>query len=206
MGKDVRVASTGNRHSALLEEVGRRARHLRLDKHLTLDELSQLSEVSRRTIISLEAGEANVSLGTLDKLARALGTNFGSLVSERRPEALVSEPFGDVSPIWQDVDGSSARLLVAYTSIAGAEMWSWELAGGARYDADPDPPGSEELILVSAGLLHIEVDGELLTMSAGSYLRLPSDRSYSYVNAGPDTVSFTRLVTTSARGRRSERS
>ena len=194
MGQDKKVTSPVSPHSPLLGEVGRRSRRLRLDKRLTLDELSQLSGVSRRTIISLEAGEANVSLGTLDKLARALGTDFGSLVSDRQAEPLVSEAFRQVSPIWQDDAGSSARLLVSYAKPTGAEMWSWELTCGARYDADPDPLGSEELILVSSGVLNIEVDGERYPVSTGSFLRLPSDRHYSYVNTGVDPVSFTRLV------------
>jgi transcriptional regulator with XRE-family HTH domain len=198
MGQDDVVAPPVNPHSALLEEVGRRARRIRTDKHLTLDELSKLSGVSRRTIISLEAGEANVSLGILDKLARALGTDFGSLVSERETEPMVSESFTEVSPIWQDETGSSARLLVSYANPTGAEMWSWELTGGARYDADPDPPGSEELILVSSGVLHVEVGGERYPIAAGSYLRLPSDRHYSYVNVAVEPVSFTRLVATRA--------
>lgn len=196
MGQDDKVTSPVSQYSSLLGEVGRRCRRLRLDKRLTLDELGQLSGVSRRTIISLEAGEANVSLGILDKLARALGTDFGSLVSDRQTEPLVSESFRQVSPIWQDHTGSSARLLVSYSKPTGAEMWSWELTGGARYDADPDPPGSEELILVSSGVLNIEVDGERYPVSTGSYLRLPSDRHYSYVNTGVEPVSFTRLVVT----------
>jgi transcriptional regulator with XRE-family HTH domain len=183
----------------VIEEVGRRVRGIRLDQGLTLDKLSRDSGVSRRTIISLEAGEANVSLGILDKLAHALGTTFGQLVSEREALPLVAERFGEVSPIWQDEAGSSARLLVSYTSLSGAEMWSWELAPGARYDADPDPPGSEECLLVSAGTLHVEVDGTCYPLASGSYLRLPSDRNYSYVNpAGAATVSFTRLVTNAA--------
>jgi transcriptional regulator with XRE-family HTH domain len=171
---------------------------MRLDQGLTLDKLSRQSGVSRRTIISLEAGEANVSLGTLDKLALALGSTFGELVTEREAAPFVAERFGEVSPIWQDDAGSSARLLVSYASLSGAEMWSWELAPGARYDADPDPPGSEECLLVSAGTLHVEVEGRCYPLASGSYLRLPSDRNYSYVNPTAITVAFTRLVTNTA--------
>ncbi len=195
MRQTLEVPSPDKQVPPVIDEVGRRVRSMRLEQGLTLDKFSQHSGVSRRTIISLEAGEANVSLGTLDKLARALGTTFGQLVSEREAAPLVAERFGEVSPIWQDEAGSSARLLVSYKSLTGAEMWSWELAPGARYDADPDPPGSEECLLVSAGTLHVVVEGTVYPLSAGSYLRLPSDRNYSYVNPTATTVAFTRLVT-----------
>jgi transcriptional regulator with XRE-family HTH domain len=182
--------------AVLLRAVGRRARALRVQRQLTLDELSALSGVSRRTITLLEAGEANASLATLDKLARALGTDFGSLVTDRPVAPLVPEASGEVAPVWQDGLGSSARLLVAYPARTTTELWQWELAGGARYQAEPDPPGSEELIWVSAGGLVIDVEGEELALGAGGYLRLPSDRQYAYVNPGPGKTTFVRVVTT----------
>src|SRR5487761_1533861 len=71
-------AGHGATASGLSHDVGLRARSLRLQRQLTLDELSTLSGGSRRMIALLEAGEANPSLGTLDKLSRALGVDFGS--------------------------------------------------------------------------------------------------------------------------------
>lgn len=195
MRQTLHVPSADKLVPPVIKEVGRRVRGMRLGQSLTLDQLSRDSGVSRRTIISLEAGEANVSLGILDKLAHALGTTFGNLVAEREAAPLVAERFGERSPIWQDEAGSSARLLVSYASLSGAEIWTWELAPGARYDADPDPPGSEECLLVSAGTLHVEVEGTCYPLASGSYLRLPSDRGYSYFNPTDTTASFARFVT-----------
>ncbi len=180
----------------LLRSVGQRARALRVARQLTLDELSALSGVSRRTITLLEAGEANASLATLDKLARALGTDFGSLVVDRPPLPFVPELSGEVVPVWQDELGSSARLLVSYPLATTTELWQWELAGGARYQAEADPPGSEELILVTGGELVVEVGEDRLGLRPGGYLRLPSDRAYAYANPGYQPARFVRVVTT----------
>lgn len=179
--------------SALSQELGARARSLRLQRQLTLDEMSARSGVSRRMIALLESGEANPSLGTLDKLARALNVDFGSLVTSR-----VTAPFEPgqaqrLAPVWEDGRGSTARLLVSYAAMPRSELWQWELVEGARYDAEADPAGSEEVIVVSLGLLVVEVGGEQLELPEGGYLRLQSDRPYSYLSPGPGPVRFVRV-------------
>lgn len=179
----------------LLRTVGRRAKVLRQHGGYTLDELSTRSGVSRRMIAMVEAGEANASLATLDKLARALGTDFATLVSERPLAPLVPESAGDVLPVWEDGHGSNARLLAAWRATASTELWRWELAPGARYQAEPDPPGSEELILVSTGELVVEVGTDSFRLAPGGYLRLPSDREYAYANPGKKVAAFVRVVT-----------
>jgi len=183
-------------HSLLFEAVGSRSRAMRLERHLTLDELSARSGVSRRTITLLEAGEANASLATLDKLARALGTDFGALVLGQSVAPLVPEASRHVAPVWQDGLGSSARLLVSQPSVGTTELWQWELVPGARYEAEPDPPGSEEIVLVSSGELSVEVGAQRLEFGAGEYVRLPTDRRYAYSNPGSAIVCFVRVVVT----------
>lgn len=180
--------------AALLRAVGERVRALRLERRLTLDELSARSQVSRRMITMLEAGGTNASLGTLDKLARALGCDFATLVAARPVEVLVPAATRSVTPVWEDEAGSSARLLVARTTAGATELWQWHLVGGARYDAEADPPGSEEILLVTAGRLAVEVGEDRYEMSAGGYLRLPTDVPYAYVNPGRSTTRFIRVI------------
>lgn len=145
-------------------------------------------------ITMLEAGGTNASLGTLDKLARALGCDFATLVASRPVEVLVPAATRNVAPVWEDDRGSSARLLVARTTSGATELWQWQLVAGARYDAEADPPGSEEILLVSAGRLAVEVAGERYDIAGGSYLRLPTDIPYSYVNPGRSTTRFVRVI------------
>jgi transcriptional regulator with XRE-family HTH domain len=169
-------------------------RALRLDRQLTLDELSARSAVSRRMIALLEAGEVNPSLGTLDKLAGALGTDFVSLVAARPVAALVPKPSEEVAPVWEDGLGSTARLLASRPGGGTTELWQWELVPGSRYEAEPDPAGSEEMVLVSAGRLVIEVGEESFSLAAGGYLRLPTDRPYAYANTARTSVRFIRVI------------
>lgn len=180
--------------SELFKAVGSRVKALRQERRLTLDELSLRSGVSRRMITLLEAGQANASLGTLDKLAQALGTGFGSLVLARPPAPLVPVGPEEVAPIWEDTNGSSARLLASYPGAGQVEIWRWELAGGASYQAEADPPGTEEVVLVVAGNLVLEVAGERFGLSSGEHVRAPTGRGYGYVNPGTSPAHFTTVV------------
>jgi transcriptional regulator with XRE-family HTH domain len=180
--------------SKLIRAVGGRVRALRLERHLTLDELSQRSGVSRRMITMLEAGETNASLGTLDKLAHALGCAFADLVVGRPVAPLVPERAEAQQPVWEDGRGSSARLLVARSMVATTELWLWQLSPGGRYEAEADPAGSEEILLVGAGRLVVEVGTDELDLVAGQYLRLPSDAPYAYRNPARTTNQFLRVI------------
>lgn len=189
---DEREGKKGVQARQLFQQVGVRARSLRLQRRLTLDELAARSGVSRRMVALLEAGEANPSIGTLDKLAQALEVDFGALVVGEGAAPFEPVASGGLSPVWEDELGSSARLLVSRAASSRSELWQWELAPGARYDAEPDPAGSEEVIIVSSGRLLVEVAGETLELSEGGYLRLESDRPYGYSNPGPGRSRFIR--------------
>jgi len=159
-----------------------------------LDELSAQSGVSRRMIALIEAGGTNASLATLDRLARALGTSFGSLVQVEPPAPLApAEPAG-VAPLWEDGRGSAARLLFSYPRAWGAEIWRWDLVAGAGYQAEPDPAGTEALVIVCAGRVLVKAGGEQAELRPGAYLRVPADRGYGFANPGPGRASFVTLL------------
>ncbi len=145
-------------------------------------------------ITLLEAGEVNPSLGTLDKLARALGTDFVSLVAARPVAPLVVKPSEEVAPVWEDGLGSTARLLASRPGAGTTELWQWELVPGSRYEAEPDPPDSEEMVLVTTGRLVIEVGDDRFSLAAGGYLRLPTDRPYAYANTAKTNARFIRVI------------
>lgn len=180
--------------SDLLRGVGRRVHELRTERALTLDQLSARSGVSRRMITMVESAETNASLGTLDKLARALGSDFAALVGGSPATPLTPEATGSVVPLWEDGRGSSARLLVTHPGRSITELWQWELVAGGRYEAEADPPGSEEIIFITAGRLVVEVGEESHPLAPGDYIRLPTDVPYAYANPQRSTVRFLRVV------------
>lgn len=179
---------------SLIELVGGTIRKLRTAQKLSVTELATRSEVSRRMLTAIEAGNANASLVTLDKVARALGVDFASLVRSRpdRPVELIAESQATV--VWRGSEGSRGRVFTTTQSRGQAEVWDWTLAPGDLYDAEPDPEGSEEILNVVRGTLVLAVDGTSYPVHAGSVVRLATDRVYSYRNESEREVQFLRVV------------
>jgi DNA-binding XRE family transcriptional regulator len=78
---DGRVAGTGKGTTPMQQEFGDRVRRLRHERGLSQEELAHRSGIHRSYIGSLEAGERNISLNNLCRLARALGLDAGDLVT-----------------------------------------------------------------------------------------------------------------------------
>ncbi|MGN9847065.1 helix-turn-helix domain-containing protein [Nonomuraea sp. H19] len=173
-----------------IERLGREVRRRRQEADLTVQALADRAGLSRRMLTQIEQGTANPSLATVDKIARALGVDFATLTTPWGAEPLhVSQPV----EVWRSRAGSRALLHVAGARRGGPELWEWTLQPGDRYQAQADPRGSEELILVTAGTLVVEIEGRSAELAAGASARLASDRPYAYT--APDgAVSFVRVV------------
>jgi len=72
--------------TAYLSLLGDRVRAWRSENGMTRKELSAASGVSERYLAQLEAGEGNISVLLLRKVARAMGVAVESLVREEQPQ------------------------------------------------------------------------------------------------------------------------
>lgn len=174
----------------VLEHVAANIRQLRTHRGISQDELARRAGLSRRTVNAVETGNANISLANLDHVAAALGVTFVDLVRPpSAPEARIE------ALMWQSDSGASrAVLLAAAPARAQVELWTWTLAPGERYDAEPDAAGFSEMLYVLEGELQLAMDGETRTIAAGGFHVFDSARRYAYVNAGGGPVRFVRNV------------
>ena len=63
-------------------DFGRRVRQLRLERGLSQEKLGEIAGLDRTYISQTEMGRRNVTLGTIHKLAAALGVDAACLLSE----------------------------------------------------------------------------------------------------------------------------
>lgn len=184
--------STPSEPAPFVERLGREVRRRRQAAGLTVQGLAGRAGLSRRILTQIEQGTANPSLVTIDKVARALGVDFATLAASPAAEPL---HISTAVEVWSSTAGSRAVLHVSSARRGGPELWEWTLRPGDRYRAQPDPPGSEELFLVTAGTLLLETAERTVTLGAGDSARLASDRVYAYAapwDGGPAT--FIRVV------------
>jgi len=96
--------------SDVLEKLGRRVRHFRMEKKLTQEGVAELCELSAKYISDLERGKANVTIIVLGKVAASLGiTAVDLLVNEHEAEraSLVKE----ITQFLETADDAKVRAL-----------------------------------------------------------------------------------------------
>lgn len=175
----------------VLAHVAGNLRAFRTAAGLSQAEVAARAGLSRRTIVGLEGGDTSISLARLARVAEALGVSFARLVREPDPG---DRPAARAT-VWRGSRPESrAALLGAAAAMREVEFWSWSLAPGERYQAEPDPPGWREAIHVLDGTLVLERPGGPETLGPGAFTLFASDASYAYANPGPDVVRFTRTV------------
>ncbi len=175
----------------VLEHVGANVRRFRTAARLSQAALAEATGLSRRLIVAVEAGDANISLANLDRLATVLGVDFGAIV--RAPDMADNRRVDQ--PGWRGRHPESrATFLGSTPALTSAELWTWSLGPGDRYDALPDSEGWREMLYVIEGTLSVETVSRKYRVSSGDFLIFDSSERYSYVNGGEGEVRFVRNV------------
>ena len=175
---------------SVLEHVAENVRRLRTAAGLSQQALAETADVSRRMLVGIESGDANVSLNTLDRIAEALQVSFADLVKApardlRRIEALA----------WSgSTPGSQAVLLATAPAAHDVELWAWTLMPGDRYTSGADPAGWHGMFYVIEGRLTVELPSGEQVIDAGDFFVFPSDCRYAYRNDGQTPLRFIRNV------------
>ncbi|MBB3666283.1 transcriptional regulator with XRE-family HTH domain [Prauserella sediminis] len=183
--------ATGSSTPEFVTRIGGRIRTLRKLRDWSVQQLAEASGISRRMLTGIELGQANPSLATVDRVARALDTDFAALAL---PERDAAEDQVEGTVVWQAPDGSQALLLGA-TQAPRAELWRWTLAPEGQYDAEPDRPGAQEVHHVLTGRLTLALATGTQVLAPGQSAVIASDQQYAYRNNDSEPVVFMRVVT-----------
>ena len=81
---------------AFVARVGERVRNARERKGMTRKTLSELSRVSQRYLAQLEAGDGNISIALLHRVAAALDSRVETLVGEDEPLSREAKPLASL--------------------------------------------------------------------------------------------------------------
>ncbi|WP_293760639.1 XRE family transcriptional regulator [uncultured Aquitalea sp.] len=177
---------------SVIQHVSTNIRQARVAKGWSQEKLAELAGVSRRMLVNIEAGENNASIATVDKLAGALGLTFAEAVRPPMPVPELALPLR----IWKGAHTDSHASLMETIPRPGMvfELWHWQLGPGDGYRAEPDAPGCHEMLYVYRGTLEVVLPDRRAMLAAGQALSFASDIPYDYLNAGDDTVAFTKSI------------
>jgi transcriptional regulator with XRE-family HTH domain len=164
---------------------------LRHAADMSQNALAEKSGVSRRMLVAIEAGEKNVSLTTLDRVAQALEVAFSDLI--QAPDSRDPSRINELA--WTGtIAGSKAVLLSKATASREVEQWEWCLQPGEIYPSEPDADGWSEQIYVFAGCLTVMLGDVVNEIAAGEFFMFASNQPHCYRNDGAVAARFVRNV------------
>lgn len=174
--------------------IGSRVRAIRNERQLTLEALSAQAAVSRRTLTSVELGQANASISVLLRIAEALNVSLSTLI-----EPVDTSPFQvrrntEHSKLWSGELGGQGVLVGAINTAQTVEMWDWTLHPGEFHSSEAHSRGTREIAYVLVGSLELTVGTTVETLDVGDSAVMFGDQSHQYRCAGNIPVRFCLAV------------
>ncbi|MGK5530527.1 helix-turn-helix domain-containing protein [Streptomyces sp. URMC 129] len=182
----------------LTQSLARNLRRLRTERGLTLDALAARAGISRGMLIQIEQARTNPSVGTVVKVGDALGVSITTLLDFEQTPVVRLVPAGQAVRLWSTEAGSHGTLLAGTEAPGPLELWRWRLMPGEGHASDPHPPGTSELVHVTAGVLTLAVDGTDHPVPAGTSASFESHVPHGYRNDGTEPVEMTMAVSVPA--------
>jgi transcriptional regulator with XRE-family HTH domain len=164
-------------------DVGERLRDIRRSRRATLRTVADRAGVSESFLSQVERGRASASIASLRRIAGALGVSVADLF----------EPGGPPRPrvLRRDARPSLAfgilgrKLLLTPRPLQHLEVFMGELDPGGSTGAEPYAHGdSEELFVVLAGSVQLELGGELYDLEQGDSIDYRSSTPHRVANVG----------------------
>jgi rhodanese-related sulfurtransferase/transcriptional regulator with XRE-family HTH domain len=175
--------------------VGDNLKRLRVERGWNLDVLAGMTGVGRQTLGQIELGRAVPNLGTLWKIATALGVPFSALLVRPTDQATRIFRRSTAKKI-EDADGRfSSRALFSPDDKGSFEFYELFLAARAREDAEAHAPGTRENLLVTQGRLLLELGSERFDLSKGDAIAFTADVKHAYVNPSNEECWMSLVMT-----------
>jgi transcriptional regulator with XRE-family HTH domain len=174
-------------------DVGERLRDIRRLRRATLKTIADRAGVSESFLSQVERGRASASIASLRRIANALGVSVADLF----------EPDGPPRPrvLRKDARPSLAfgilgrKLLLTPRPLLHLEVFAGELDPGGSTGAEPYAHGdSEELFVVLAGTVQLELGGDLYELEAGDSIDYRSSTPHRVTNVGEERAEVMWII------------
>jgi transcriptional regulator with XRE-family HTH domain len=175
--------------------LGQNLRRLRTRRGLSLERLAERSGVSRAMLSQVELGHSTPTINVLWKISTSLEVPFSALITPAKQESL-SVLRAEHSKVLTSHDGRfSSRALFPFDGQRRVEFYELRIVAQAVEHAEPHAPGTVENLVVGAGTVQIEVDGEEVQLECGDAAFFRADVPHSYRNLGREDAQLFLVMT-----------
>jgi transcriptional regulator with XRE-family HTH domain len=162
--------------------LGSEIRRFRIEKGLTLVDIAASTGLSVSMLSMFERGKTGVSVGSLVAVASALGVAVGDLFhpSSTPDTSLVrrdEQPELTISP-------GVTRRIIQRSREHGLEVTALQLEPGTHTGAEFVRHEGQEIVIVQAGALTVQINDDTFELTAGDSIRLDAESPHRFANGG----------------------
>jgi transcriptional regulator with XRE-family HTH domain len=179
--------------NAISIDVGSRLRTIRAERRLSLRALAYKSGLSANALSNIERGQTSATVGTLYKLAEALGvpiTTFfegvdkGQEIVHRKANQRVRVPFA--RGLWEGMGGESFTEQV--------EPFMLTLESGATSGPFSISHSGAEFVICLRGQIEYQVKNKIYLLDVGDSLLFAANLSHRWRNPGSSVTNVLVLL------------
>jgi len=175
-------------------DVGDRLRAIRRLRRATLKTVADRAGLSESFLSQVERGRANASVASLKRIAGALGVTVADLFepngSQGRPRVLRR----DLRPTLT-FGALGRKFMLTPRPLENLQVIVGELdAGGSTGDEPYTHGDSEELLVVLAGVVSLQLGTEVFELSNGDSIDYRSSSPHRLTNVGDDTAEVMWII------------
>jgi transcriptional regulator with XRE-family HTH domain len=174
-------------------DVGERLRAIRRLRRCTLREVAERSGLSESFLSQVERGRSNASIASLRRIADALSVTVADLFEPAGPPRPRVLRRADRPALSFGILGR--KLLLTPRPLHQLEVFVGELQPGGSTGAEPYAHGdSEELFVVFAGTVQLELGGELHELEPGDSIDYRSSTPHRISNVGEELAEVMWII------------
>jgi transcriptional regulator with XRE-family HTH domain len=174
-------------------DVGERLRAIRRLRRCTLRTVAERSGLSESFLSQVERGRSNASIGSLRRIADAIGISVADLFEPTGPPRPKVLRRADRPALTFGILGR--KLLLTPKPLRELEVFVGELDPGGSSGPEPYAHGdSEELFVVLGGRVQLELGGELHELQPGDSIDYRSSTPHRISNIGEDLAEVMWII------------
>jgi transcriptional regulator with XRE-family HTH domain len=180
------------------KNVGERLRHLREERRISVRKLAELTEFSASFISQVENGQASPSIGSLERIAAAVGVTLGEFFAAPSGDERAGLIVRAAGREHLDSAWSNARIDALAPMSGGRKLEPVliTLEPGGRSGKRPHAHAMEEFAFVLEGRVRLTLGEEAHDLEEGDAVTITPEQARAWENTGSAAA---RILVVSAR-------
>jgi len=173
----------GDEMDYLNKNIARNLKKIRQIRGLSLDIVSEQTGVSKSILAQIERGEANPTIGTIERILSGLRISINELSDDSSVVSKVVKG-KTLQPLKTKKDAYKIFNYFPFEENRNFEIYWIYINPGKEYKTGGHGLSTEEYIMVYEGEIIILENEESITLEEGDALRLSTEQEHTYVNVG----------------------